>query len=82
MMENDPVRPILLWYKNYADISLPIKCVYSQCNQKKVFCSRTWQKEQAMYKLIEPGYSTTLEYKTEELNLAPVHNNFGTNVIE
>ena len=39
--------------------------------QKNLFAVGLANERQAMYKLIEPGYNATLEYKTEELNLVP-----------
>lgn len=62
-------------HKNYADISVTMpkhnKTATLNKLQKNLFAVGLANERQAMYKLIEPGYNATLEYKTEELNLVP-----------
>ena len=62
-------------HKNYADISVTMpkhsKTATLNSLQQKIFAIGLANERQALYKLIEPGYSSTLEYRKEELNLAP-----------
>ena len=39
--------------------------------QQRLLAVGLANERQALYKLLEPGYNSTLEYKKEELNLAP-----------
>lgn len=72
---DDKTKKYYYDHKNYADISVTMpkhnKTAKLNGLQQRLLSIGLANERQALYKLIEPGYNSTLEYKKEEQNLAP-----------